>query len=461
MTDSAPAAAPPPAAHRPATAVILAAGLGTRMKSDWPKVMHPLAGRPMLRYLIDNAAQVFDRIVVVIGPGMEQVAALAAPHATVIQHDRLGTAHAALQAADLFGTGDVAVLYGDNPLITADSMRRLLACRRQDGAGLALMALRPADPGRYGRVVTDDGTDGGLVQRIVEWADASDAERAVTLCNAGVLCAGAETFRGWLRAVRNDNAKGEYYLGDVVAMAVADGRQVRAVVAPEDELRGINSRAELALAEASVQRRLRHAAMAAGVTLVAPDTVFLAADTVLEPDVVVQPHVVFGPGVTVRRGVEIRAFSHLEGCVVEPDAVIGPYARLRPGAEIGTGAHVGNFVEIKAASLGAGAKANHLTYLGDAAIGAGTNVGAGTVTCNYDGVFKHRTTIGAGCFIGSDAILVAPVTIGDGALIAAGSVITQDVPADAMGIGRARQANKEGRAATLRAALDKKKKEQG
>lgn len=461
MNATVPSAAPADLpAHRPATAVILAAGMGTRMKSDRPKVMHPLAGQPMLRYLLDNAASVFDRIVVVVGPGMEQVAALAAPHAVVVQQDRLGTAHAAAQAADLFGTGDVAVLYGDNPLITADSMRRMLACRagegNSEGAGLALMAMRPRDPGRYGRVVTQDG----LVRRIVEWADASDEERAITLCNAGVLCAGAEDFRRWLGAVRNDNAQGEYYLGDVVAMAVAEGRQVRAVEAPEDELRGINSRAELAEAEACVQRRLRAAALDGGATLVAPETVFLAADTVLEPDVLVQPHVVFGPGVTVRRGAEIRAFSHLEGCVVGPGALIGPYARLRPGSDVGAAAHVGNFVELKATTLGAGAKANHLSYLGDATIGPATNIGAGTITCNYDGVFKHRTDIGAGCFVGSNAILVAPVSIGDGALVAAGSVITQDVLPDAMALGRARQTNKDGRGASLQAAL-RRKKEQG
>ncbi|GAA4483029.1 bifunctional UDP-N-acetylglucosamine diphosphorylase/glucosamine-1-phosphate N-acetyltransferase GlmU [Gluconacetobacter asukensis] len=445
-----------PAARRPATAVILAAGMGTRMKSEQPKVMHPLAGRPMLRYLLDHAAMVFDRIVVVVGPGMEQVAALAAPHQVVVQADRLGTAHAAAQAADLFGDGDVAVLYGDNPLITPESMRNLVACRATPGVGLALMAMRPRDPGRYGRIVSEDG----LVRRIVEWADASEQERAIGLCNAGVLCAEAASFRRWLSMVRNDNAQGEYYLGDVVALAVAEGQQVRAVEAPEDELRGINSRAELAEAEACVQKRLRAAAMDAGVTLVAPETVFLSADTVFEPDVLVQPHVVFGPGVRVHRGAEIRAFSHLEGCVVGPGALIGPYARLRPGSDVGAAAHVGNFVELKGTTLGAGAKANHLTYLGDAAIGAGTNVGAGTITCNYDGVFKHRTEIGADCFIGSDAILVAPVAIGDGALIAAGSVITENVEAGALAFGRVRQENKDGRGAALRDAL-RKKKEQG
>lgn len=443
-------------ASRLSTAVILAAGRGTRMKSERPKVMHPLAGRPMLRYLIENAGKVFDRIVVVVGPDMDDVAALAAPHAVVVQHDRLGTGHAARQAEAAFGEGDVAVLYGDNPLISPDTMRALLAQRGQDGTGLALLAMEPADPAKYGRVVMCDGQ----VERIVEWADATPAERAIGLCNAGVLCADATDFRRWLDEINNDNAQGEYYLGDVVARAVADGRSVRAVVAPEDELRGINSRAELAQAEACVQARLRLAAMDGGTTLVAPDTVFLCADTVLEPDTVVHPHVVFGPGVHVRRGTEIHAFSHVEGAVVGPDAQIGPYARLRPGTDVGAKARVGNFVELKATTLGAGAKANHLTYLGNATVGGGANIGAGTITCNYDGVFKHATEIGAGSFIGSDSVLVAPVRVGARALTAAGSVITHDIPDGAMAVGRARQANKAGYADMFRDRL-KKKKEQG
>lgn len=438
------------------TAVILAAGRGTRMKSQRPKVMHPLAGQPMLRYLLDNAAQVFDRIVVVVGPDMDDVAALAAPHHVVVQMDRLGTGHAARQAEAAFGTGDVAVLYGDNPLITPGTMRALLDQRRSGDTGLALLAMEPADPARYGRVVTRDGR----VERIVEWADATADERAIRLCNAGVLCADAADFRRWLNEVGNDNAQGEYYLGDVVARAVADGRIVRAVVAPEDELRGINSRAELAQAEACVQARLRQAVMDGGTTLVAPDTVFLCVDTVLEPDTVVHPNVVFGPGVHVKTGAEIHAFSHIEGATVGPDAQIGPYARLRPGSDVGAKARVGNFVEIKATTLGAGAKANHLTYLGNATVGSGANIGAGTITCNYDGVFKHRTEIGAGSFIGSDSVLVAPVRVGAGVITAAGSVITHDVPDDAMAIGRARQANKAGHAASFRERL-KNRKERG
>lgn len=423
---------------RPATAVLLAAGLGTRMKSSRPKAMQRLAGRPMLAHLIANAADVFDRLVVVIGPGMEDVAELAAPYPVVIQHDRLGTAHAALQAEAYFGDGDVAVLYADNPLISAETLNSLLTERRQDNVGLALLAMRPEEPGKYGRVVAQDGN----VQRIVEWADASPEERAIDLCNAGVLCADAETFRKWLKNVKNENSKGEFYLTDVVDLAVAEGVNVRAVEAAEDELRGINSRVELAEAEAALQQRLRKKAMENGVTLVAPETVFLCADTVLEADVLVEPHVVFGPDVIVRSGAEIRSFSHLEGCEVFNNAFVGPYARLRPGAEIGVGAHIGNFVEVKNTTVGDGAKANHLTYLGDASIGARTNVGAGTITCNYDGFFKHRTTIGDNVFVGSNAILVAPVSVGTNAMIAAGSTITKDVPPDALAFGRTPQVNK-------------------
>lgn len=428
-----------------ATAVLLAAGLGTRMKSALPKALHPVAGRPMLHHLLASCDGVFSRAVVVAGPGMLALERAAAPHPVVVQADRLGTAHAALQAAPLFGGGDVAVLYADNPLIRPATLRRLLAARAD--AALVLLAMRPADPGRYGRVLVQDG----VVERVVEHADATDAERATGLCNAGVLCAAAADMARWLRAVRADNSKGEYYLTDLVALARAEGARVVAVEAPEEELRGVNSRAELAEAEATVQRWLRQDAMAAGATLVAPDTVFLSADTVLAPDVTVGPHVVFGPGVSVASGAEIRAFSHLEGCRVEAGALVGPYARLRPGTMVGAGAHVGNFVELKATQLGDGAKANHLTYLGDASIGAGTNVGAGTITVNYDGFGKHRTVLGARAFIGSNTALVAPVVVGDGAMVVAGSTITEDVPADAMAFGRARQTNKPDAAAAFRA----------
>ena len=434
-----------------ATAILLAAGLGTRMRSALPKALHPIAGRPMLRHLLNSCEAVFARAVIVAGPDMPALAAAAAPHPVVVQHERLGTAHAALQAAEAFGEGDVAVLYADNPLIRPDTLRRLLDARKE--AGLVLLAMRPADPGRYGRVVTEDGA----VLRIVEYADATAEERAIPLCNAGVLCAGAADFTRWLRAVRPDNAKREFYLTDVVAIAQAEGVRVAAIEAPEAELRGVNSRIELAAAEATLQGWLRAAAMEAGATLTAPETVFFAADTQVAPDVTIGPNVVFGPGVTLHTGAEIRAFSHLEGCVVGPGAIIGPFARLRPGTIVEAGAHVGNFVELKAAHLGAGAKANHLTYLGDTDVGAGTNIGAGTITVNYDGFAKHRTSIGAKAFVGSNASLIAPVRIGDGALVVAGSVVTEDVPADAMAFGRARQTTKPGRAAAFRAARAKEK----
>ncbi len=381
------------------TAIILAAGHGTRMRSALPKVLHPLAGRPLLRHLIASVESAFDRIVVVVGPGMDAVAAAAAPHPIVVQAERLGTAHAALAAAGRFGEGDVAVLYADNALIEPATLRHLLQRRAAGDAGLALLAMRPADPARYGRVLTLDGR----VTRIVEWAEASAAERAVDLCNAGVICAAGADLARWLRAVGCENAKGEYYLTDAVAIAAAEGARVVAVEAPEAELRGINSRAELAAAEAEVQGRLRAVALDRGVTMQAPETVFLSFDTVLEPDVTIGPYVVFGPGVAVEGGAEIRAFCHLEGCQVGQAAIIGPFARLRPGTEVRARAHVGNFVELKAAVLGEGAKANHLAYLGDAAIGANANIGAGTITCNYDGVHKHRTSVGEGAFIGSNS----------------------------------------------------------
>jgi len=341
------------------------------------------------------------------------------------------------------------VLYADNPLISPDTLRRLLASRGD--AGLALLAMRLQDPARYGRVLVEDGS----VTRIVEYADATPAERAITLCNAGVMSAPAADMRTWLHAVGNANSKGEYYLTDLVEIARATGKRVAAVEAPFEELRGVNSRAELADAEAAVQQSLRRTAMDAGVTLIAPETVFFSYDTQIAADVTVEPNVVFAPGVTISTGATIRAFSHLEGCTVGPDAIIGPYARLRPGTIVGRAAHVGNFVELKATTLGDGAKANHLSYLGDSSIGARTNVGAGTITCNYDGFAKHRTAIGIDVFIGSNSILVAPVTVGDNALIAAGSVITHDVAPDAMAFGRASQVDKPGRGAVFKAKRSK------
>ena len=439
-----------------ATAVILAAGFGKRMKSALPKSLHKIAGRPMLAHLIASCEAVFQRIVVVIGPDMDAVAKVAAPHPVVIQQERLGTAHAALQAAAHFGGGDVAVLYADNPLIRPATLSALLARCRQGDAGLALLAMRPDDPGHYGRVIHADL----YVSRIVEAADTTDAERAERLCNAGVLCGNASDMERWLRAVRPNNSKDEFYLTDVVTHANASGIKVAAVEAPFDELRGINSRAELAQAEATLQGWLRAGAMDAGVTMTDPASVFLAADTLFANDVTIGPNVVFGPGVREETGAEIRAFSHLEGCHVGPGAVVGPFARLRPGAVLGRDVHIGNFVEVKEAVLGDGVKASHLSYLGDADIGAGTNIGAGTITCNYDGYFKHRTTIGANAFIGSNTALVAPVRVGDGATVAAGSVITRDVAAEGLALARGEQVEKPGRAKEIRAMLAAKQHQQ-
>jgi bifunctional UDP-N-acetylglucosamine pyrophosphorylase/glucosamine-1-phosphate N-acetyltransferase len=435
------------------TAVILAAGFGTRMKSARPKTLHRIAGRSMLRHLLASCEQAFDRIVVVIGPEMETVGREAAPHVCVVQQDRRGTGHAALVAAPHFGDGEVAVLYADCPLVRPDTLRGLLRRRARGDVGLALLAFRPADPAQYGRVMMRDG----YVEGVVEWLDAGAGERAETLCNGGALCGSAADMQRWLSRLRADNAKNEYYLTDVVAWARAEGTRVAAVEAPCEELAGINSRAELADAEAVVQCWLRTAAMEAGVTLTDPSSVFLCADTELAPDVTIEPNVVFGPGVKVAAGAQIRSFTYMESCSIGADCIVGPHARLRPGAELCERVHVGNFVEVKASKLGAGTKANHLAYLGDAEIGEATNIGAGTITCNYDGYGKYRTTIGARAFIGSDTALVAPVTVGDGAIIAAGSVITADVPADALALARARQENKPGRAVLLR----EKQKQQG
>lgn len=429
-----------------ATAIVLAAGLGTRMKSSLPKTLHRLAGRSMLRHLLSSCESVFDRIVVVIGPDMDSVRQEAAPHICVVQHERLGTAQAALQAIEHFGTGQVAVLYADNPLIRPETLRRLRDSHSENN--LSLLAFRPADSARYGRVITGPS---GLVERIVEDADATQAERAVDLCNAGVLCAAAPDMLRWLQAVRNDNSKAEYYLTDVVALARADGRQVNVVEAPAEELAGVNSRSELARAEAVLQGWLREAAMEAGVTMIDPSSVFLSADTKLAADVTIEPNVFFGPGVTVASNVLIRAFSHIEGATIGEGSSIGPFARLRPGAKLDQDVHIGNFVEIKGSHLATGVKANHLSYIGDATVGTKTNIGAGTITCNYDGYNKHQTTIGDHVFVGSDVALVAPVSIGDWAILAAGSVITEDVAPDSLALARGRQVQKIGRAVEVRA----------
>jgi len=436
----------------PIAVVILAAGKGTRMKSALPKVMHAVAGRPMIAHLLDTVSELApQKVVVVVGPDMDSVTEAVAPHPTCVQETRDGTGGAVNAArGELEGfTGTVLVLYGDTPLVRAETMRAAAAACAPEGGGAAVSVLgfRPAHFHQYGRLITS--ADGAL-EAIVEAKDASPEELEVNLCNSGVMAFDGRHLPGLLDRLDTNNAKGEYYLTDTVALARGDGLSAAVVEGEEDELLGVNSRADLAVAEAVVQGELRARAMDGGTTLVDPGTVWFHHDTQLGQDVVVGPNVVFGPGVTVADNVEIRAFCHLEGATVESGAIIGPYARLRPGALVGRAAHVGNFVEIKNASLGPGAKANHLTYIGDADVGAKSNIGAGTITCNYDGFGKYRTVIGEGAFIGSNSALVAPVTIGEGAIVAAGSTISRDVEADALSIERAPQDDKPGWAAKFR-----------
>ncbi|HEV8015954.1 MAG TPA: bifunctional UDP-N-acetylglucosamine diphosphorylase/glucosamine-1-phosphate N-acetyltransferase GlmU [Stellaceae bacterium] len=432
--------------------LILAAGQGTRMKSARPKVLHEIANRPMICHAL-AAAQALQpqHIIAVIGPGMEAVAKAIAPTPTVIQPLQRGTGDAVAAARDALKdfAGDVLVLYGDTPLIRPATLAALLSERRRQSAAVAVIGMRPAEPGEYGRLVLD--YDGAL-KAIVEAKDASEEQRLIALCNSGVMAIDGARLWTLIDALGNTNAKHEYYLTDIVGIARARGLRCAALEAPAEEVMGVNSRAELAAAEAVMQRRLRAAAMAEGVTFTAPETVFMSADTKLGRDCTVGPFVVFGPAVTVGESVEIPAFCHVSGATVGDRAILGPFARLRPGAELADGVHIGNFVEVKNSKLGRGVKANHLAYLGDASIGAGTNIGAGTITCNYDGVDKHRTEIGKDVFIGTNSSLVAPVTIGDGAMIAAGSVITDNVPADALALGRGRQVVKAGRAAAWKAA---------
>ncbi len=434
----------------PLAIVILAAGIGSRMKSTLHKVLHPVGGRPMIAHLRETVDELGPaRVVVVTGPGADAVVAAAAPAEAAVQDPPLGTADAVAKAKAVLGDfdGDLIVLYGDAPLVEAETLKRLLAGLR-GGAKLALLGFRPDDPAQYGRLVLDGA--GGL-ERIVEFKDASAAERAIGLCNAGILAADARSLFALLPRIDNRNAKGEYYLTDAVALAREEGFGLALAEAAVHEVQGVNTRADLAAAEAAVQRLYRRRALDAGVTLIDPESVYFSFDTDLGPDVVVEPNVVFAPGVTVGPGARIRAFSHLEGARVAASAIIGPFARLRPGAAIAEKAHVGNFVEIKNAVIEAGAKVNHLTYIGDARVGAGANIGAGTITCNYDGFGKYHTEIGAGAFIGSNTALVAPVTVGAGAIVGAGSTIARDVAAGELAVTRAEQAAVAGGAERFRA----------
>jgi bifunctional UDP-N-acetylglucosamine pyrophosphorylase/glucosamine-1-phosphate N-acetyltransferase len=443
----------------PLALVVLAAGKGTRMKSDTHKVLHPIAGRPMLEHLLANAAQLApERQIVVAGHGREQLEkALGARAVLAVQEPQLGTAHAVQQAQGALADfdGDVLILYGDVPFVSADTMRAMVARLHEgDAPAVVVLGFEPEDALAYGRVVAE----GGAIAKMVEFKDATEAERAVTLCNSGLLAARAGDLFALLARVGNENAQGEYYLPDIVNIAIGDGRLCAVVVTDDaDEVAGINSRGELAQAEARWQERRRARAMAEGATLVAPETVWFAWDTVIGRDVVIEPNVVFGPGVVVEDDVVIHAFSHLAGAKVASRADIGPYARLRPGADIREKARVGNFVEIKNAVLGAGAKANHLSYVGDAEVGAGANLGAGTITCNYDGYFKYKTIIGERAFIGSNSALIAPVRIGADAIVAAGSAVSRDVAAGDLRLVRAEQLVKPGWADQFHDAMRRKK----
>jgi len=441
--------------------VILAAGQGTRMKSPLPKVLHKVGGRAMVDWVIDAAEALgCSPIVVVISAGAParraHIVKRLGEAAIAVQDPPLGTGHAVLAAkAALAGfEGDVLVNYADGPLLGAGEIEPLFELRAA-GADLAVLGFETPHPDAYGRLVID--ANGRLI-KIVEAKDASTAELKIQACNSGVLAAPAAKLFGWLDKVGNHNAKGEYYLTDVVGLANADGARVLAAFAPEEAFKGVNSQAELAIAEAAFQARRREALMAEGVTMIAPDTVYFAHDTQVAGGATIEPYVMFAPGVTIESGAVIRAFSHLEGCIVRAGALIGPYARLRPGADIGEGAHIGNFVEVKKVKVGKGAKANHLTYLGDGTVGAGANIGAGAIFCNYDGFDKFDTHVGENAFIGSNSALIAPVTIGAGAYTGSGSVITADVAPDALALGRARQAEKPGWAAEFRAMKLARKK---
>jgi bifunctional UDP-N-acetylglucosamine pyrophosphorylase/glucosamine-1-phosphate N-acetyltransferase len=434
----------------PVSLIVLAAGMGTRMNSDLPKVLHKVAAAPLLHHALQAGASLApEKVVVVTGHGAEEVARAARDYdeatVTVLQEPQLGTAHAVAQAAPLLAdaTGDAIVLYGDTPFIRPETLEAMLAAR--SAHAVVALGFHAANPGRYGRLLTH----GNDLLAIREFKDATDQERLITLCNSGVICADAKTLFSLVADVGNANASGEYYLTDIVELARARGLSAGVVICDEAETMGINTRTELAAAEAAFQARARAEALDNGVTLTAPETVFLALDTHIGRDAIIGPNVLFGPGVTIESGAEIKGFCHLEGCHVSRGADVGPFARLRPGAELAEDVHVGNFVEIKNAILDEGVKVGHLTYIGDADVGEFTNIGAGTVTCNYDGVMKHRTRIGKRAFIGSDTMLVAPVSIGDGALTASGSVITEDVPAEAVALARAKQVNKAGLATKL------------
>jgi bifunctional UDP-N-acetylglucosamine pyrophosphorylase/glucosamine-1-phosphate N-acetyltransferase len=442
------------------SAIILAAGEGSRMRSDLHKVLHPIAGHPMLLHLLDSVDALGpERRVVVVGKRREQVEATLRERAveTAVQAEQKGTAHAVQQAAPALDgyAGPVLILYGDCPFVESATLAGMLDRLDQpDAPGVVVLASDQLDPAAYGRVITDGGD---RIVKMVEYRDATEKERAVTLCNSGMMAVRAPDLLRWLGEVGNDNSAGEYYLPDIVAVAQGEGRQAVAVRADPYETAGVNSRSELAALESEWQQRRRTSVMAAGATLTDPDSVWFAFDTQIGRDIRIEPHVVFGPGVSVADGAVIRAFCHIEGATIGPGAEVGPFARLRTGTVLGDKSRVGNFVELKKTVLGPGAKANHLAYLGDTEVGGGANIGAGTITCNYDGFGKYKTEIGAGAFIGSNSALVAPVAIGEGAIVGAGSVITSNVDADALALARGQQQTRSGWAKRFRKRMKTRK----
>ena len=447
----------------PLIAIVLAAGKGTRMASARPKVLHPLAGRPMLLHLLDTLTGISPAATVVVaGPDMAELTDAVADHPlspkVAVQQERLGTGDAVkagLAATEISAddNGTVLILFGDTPLLTEETIRSLMQARAAtDAPGVVVLGFRTPAPGAYGRLIVN--ADGHL-QSIVEAKDASPAELALELCNSGLMAVDAGLLPAMLAKLTNDNANGEYYLTDIVALARSQGRTCAFVEGVETELMGINTRVDLAAADAVIQQKLRHDAMAAGTSMHDPASVYLSWDTEIGRDVTLEPNVVFGPGVTIADNVLVRAFSHIEGSSIGEGAIVGPFARLRPGADIGTAACIGNFVEIKNAVISAGAKANHLSYIGDAAVGPSANIGAGTITCNYDGFVKSKTDIGAGAFIGSNTALVAPVKVGEGAITGAGSVITRDVQAGSLAVERTEQRSLLGWATKFRNARRK------
>jgi bifunctional UDP-N-acetylglucosamine pyrophosphorylase/glucosamine-1-phosphate N-acetyltransferase len=439
--------------------VILAAGQGTRMRSDTHKVLHPIASRPLLLHLLDRVdALGADKRVVVVGKGREQVEAAIDGRgvAIAVQAEQKGTGHAVQQAAGVLEgyDGPVLVLYGDTPFVEAETLRRMLDRLDGDGGpGVVVLASSPADPAKYGRIVLGQGDH---IAKMVEYRDATEEERSIRLCNSGMMAVRAADLFRWLAKVGNDNAASEFYLPDVVNIAAAEGRDAVVIEGDPYETAGVNSRAELAHLELEWQRRRREEVLDEGATLIDPESVWFAYDTRLARDVTVEPHVVFGPGVEVAEGATIHAFSHIEGAIIGAKARIGPFARIRPGTKLAAKTKVGNFVELKKAHIGEGAKVNHLSYVGDAEVGARANIGAGTITCNYDGFGKYQTVIGAGAFIGSNTALVAPVTVGDGAVIGAGSVITEDVEADSLAVERTEQKGIAGWARRFRERMTRK-----